>query len=133
MRSMSQKRTCKILSTLLQLTGGAEALGSDFRAGADLGLKGQWQRGRIGVREGSRKQMPAECGDDGGRWGRRAVPLLKGHSRLLSVAGSDCVARSDWKWCVSGVLNARLRKWLNVLNSGWGHGTFLADHVFKHL
>ena len=114
MRSMSQKRTCKILSTLLQLTGGAEALGSDFRAGADLGLKGQWQRGRIGVREGSRKQMPAECGDDGGRWGRRAVPILKGHSRLLSVAGSDCVARSDWKWCVSGVLNARLRKWEKI-------------------
>lgn len=101
--------------------------------GADVGPKGQWQRGRIGVREGNRKQMPAECGDDGGRCGRWAVPPLKGHSGLLSVAGSDCVAGSDWKWCVSGVLNARLGKWLNVLNAGWGNGTFLADHVFKHI
>lgn len=65
--------------------------------GADLGPKGQWQRGRIGVKEGSGKQMPAECGDDGGRWGRWAVPPLKGHSGLLSVAGSDCVPGSDWK------------------------------------
>ena len=37
---MSQKRTCKILSTLLQLTGGAEALGSDFRPGSRPGSKG---------------------------------------------------------------------------------------------
>lgn len=94
--------------------------------GADLGLKEQWQRGRMGVREGSRKQMPTECGNDGGRWGHWAVPPLKGHSGLLSVAGSDCVARSDWKWCVSGVLNAGPE-------AGWGNGTFLADHVFKHI
>lgn len=62
--------------------------------------------------------MPAE-GD--GRGGSCSASRLKGHSELLSVAGSDCATGSGWMWCVLGILNV-------MPKAGWANGTFLADY-----
>lgn len=42
-------------------------MGEISELGADLGPTGEWQRGTMAGREGSRKQMPAEGGNGGER------------------------------------------------------------------